>query len=230
VVAAGLVGTVVILVGFASGLGITRPAPASAGTNQQVAAPTSGKPAGQVGSPATGSDTGGVTYVGTPVAGLAGVPWPSWLTTWPSISGLPSGPGIGGPPPATPTSSVGPIGSPPTMPGPTTPPNCQVGLVQSVLATTTSVINGIPLSVVNGVPLIGGLAGGLVGGAPSTSGPPNPGLVGGLANKLIGACPSPSPTTSTTPGAPAAAPAPVPAALPAPAPTDLVTTTPVAGP
>jgi hypothetical protein len=219
VVAAGLVGTVVILVGFASGLGITRPAPASAGTNQQAAGPTGGKPAGQADSPATGSGTGGVIYVGTPqAAGLTGVPWPSWLTNWPSISGSPSGPGIGGPPPSTPSSPVGPTGSAPTMPGPTTPPNCQVGLVQSVLATTTSVVNGIPL--------IGGLTGGLIGGAPSTSGPANPGLVGGLANTLIGSCPPPPPTTATMPSAPTTAPAPV--VLPAPA--DLVTTTPVAGP
>lgn len=212
IVAAGLVGTVVVLVGFASGLGLTHPASANAGTETQAAGPTgghAGQPGSAGGGAAGGAPTGGVNYIGTPqsgglpgggLPGLAGLLWPTGV---PGTGGPASGPVGGGssPLPSSPTGSTPPTT---TIPGgPLTSPTCQPGLVQGVLTTATSAVNAIPL--------LGGLTSGLTDGTASP--------VGGLTNTLVGSC---APPISTPAGAPAAAPAVGQAVV--------VTTTPVAGP
>jgi hypothetical protein len=199
-VAASLVGTVVVLVGFASGLGITRPASSSAAATNPSNQPTSSNSAGGTG----GSDqngapgAGGIDYVAAGSPGGVGSP------------GSPNYPGglpTAGDGPTTPTTSAPPTIPPPTTTGsaPGTPPvSCQSGILSTVVNGATGTVNGL----VGGVPVVGGLLGGLGLTGDSTTAPATPGVIDGLTNTLLGTCatftplapPPVTPTPTTTPG------------------------------
>ena len=161
-VAACLVGTVVVVVGFASGLGITNPAGVGPQAGQNTAMPpmspstdpdSSGAGGGANGS---GGGSGGVNYVGTP-GGLAVAP-------------IGSSPGIGdtvvptsaGSPPGT-TTEPSPTGTPTTTTAP--PATCEPGLLNALLDQAGSAVNGVPVL----GPLVPPLTGALVGNCPAQS-------------------------------------------------------------
>ena len=174
VVAASLVGTVVVLVGFASGLGITHPS-----TNQVTASgpgqstPASQVPAGAGGGDNTGGSGGGVNYVGVaePGGGYGsggsggGSGYPVVTTTNPA-----------------PTSDAPPTTT--TAPGTTTSPSCQPGLVPLVVTTAVNEAGQLPL--------VGSLF------ATTTTTPGLAGIVDGLTSTLLGSCTTPPPTPTTT--------------------------------
>ncbi|HEY4458525.1 MAG TPA: hypothetical protein VGN81_29705 [Pseudonocardiaceae bacterium] len=197
VVAAGLVGTVVVVVGFASGLGI-RQQPAAGATEAvpPVTAPSAGNdasPPAAAGSAAGGSSgsgggagyyssggAGGVNYVGTPIGG--GATTASSPATDPPSTQPPTQP------PTTPPTS--PPTSPPTTGNPV--PGCQVGLVPAVLNTVTHAVVAVPvagpaLGTLGITDLGGGLLNGVAGlgllssgSGSSTTDSPLAGIVGPL--------------------------------------------------
>jgi hypothetical protein len=193
IVAASLVGAVVVLVGFASGLGITRPA-----AGNQVTAGGAGQPgasgpapANQTGATGAGGGGGGVSYVGVaePGGGYSdggpgdlggGAADFSATTTDP----LP----ISDDPPTTTTA-------PPTgMPG----ASCQPGLAPLAV---TGVVDGIA-GLAGNLPL-GWLLGGSTGTPTTTTTPGLAGIVDGLTTPLLGSCtttPTIGPTTTPTTG------------------------------
>jgi hypothetical protein len=159
-VAACLVGTVVVVVGFASGLGLTKPDAGSTPAQQNSATPPTPQ-AGEPGTQAGGAGDGGagpVNYVGTPV-------------------GLAAAPGAGSPavtlatippqdtPPATTGSTPPPISPvvPPTTTG--VPPTCTTGLLTGLLNQVTTAANGLPIV----GPLAPQLTGTLLGNCPAQS-------------------------------------------------------------
>lgn len=132
-VAASLVGTVVVVVGFASGLGLTHPA--SAGTQQAQPRTTELPPppapaAAPGGSPGTPSGGGPVGYVGTPAAGGGN------LAIGPLTADVPT------PPTSAPPTTTPPTTTPPTG---TTQPACQPGLLTGLLNQVTTAVNGLPV-------------------------------------------------------------------------------------
>lgn len=163
-VAACLVGTVVVVVGFASGLGITHPATTSPEAAQNTAMPpmsqgTAPDSPGTGGGASGGSaGSGGVNYVGTP-AGAAVAP-----------IGSPPGLGITVPPtsadpfPVTTTETAPPTtGTPPTTTAPSA--TCETGLLTALLNQASSTVSGVPLV----GPLVPPLTGALVGNCPAVS-------------------------------------------------------------
>lgn len=193
-VAAGLVGTVVVVVGFASGLGI-RQQPAAGAT--EAAPPATAPPSGNEASPpAAGSaaggssgssggsgyystgGAGGIDYVGTPIGGGA-------TTTSPPATDPPSTQ----PPTTTPTSP--PTTTPPTTGNPV--PGCQEGLVPAVLDKVTNAVVAVPvagpalgtLGITNlGSGLLGGL--GLLAPGSGSSTTDNP--LAGILDPLVVTC------------------------------------------
>ena len=156
VVAACLVGTVVVVVGFASGLGLR--APTSAATE---AAP---QPAGAPRNPTVAQPPPGtapINYVGTPSGGGTGAP--------PILGPLPDTPPV----PTTSTFDT-PTTTPAVPPPPdksTSPPqpspSCQPGLLSTVLDQVTTVVNAVPAV----GSLLNGLTAPLLGGCPATTTP-----------------------------------------------------------
>jgi len=189
-VAACLVGTVVVVVGFASGLGLRHPTstateaapqPSGAPRNPAVALTPQGGSAAGGSSGAAGSAP--VNYVGTPTGGGLGTP--------PLLGPFPAGPTVVATPTAgTPTTTTS-VTSPPS-------PSCQPGLLNTVLNQVTTVVNGVPV--------VGSLLGGLTGGGSpgATPVPQAPsGLVNGLTGQLLGNCPATdTPTPTPTPSGP----------------------------
>lgn len=139
-VAACLVGTVVVVVGFASGIGLTKPAatqntampPMSQGTEPD--GPATGDGAG--GGGANGGGSAPVNYVGTPI-GLAAAPAAGSQglvdTTAPPTSGVPPTTSETAPPPTTTTAP----GSP--------PPTCDSGVLTVLLDQAATAVNGVPV-------------------------------------------------------------------------------------
>lgn len=136
-VAACLVGSVVVVVGFASGLGLIHPAAAGAlAAPDATDAPSASQPAaaGNQGSAAGGS-SGPVNYVGTPAdVGIGGVALPMVEPTTSAQTAVDSGQTT----------------APTTMPTSTTPsrsnsPACQPGLLAALLNQVTTVVNGVPV-------------------------------------------------------------------------------------
>jgi hypothetical protein len=207
VVAASLVGTVVVLVGFASGLGITHAPTAQTtatgpaqGTSSALPAPNTD--AGGTGADGGGSGGGGANYVGVGYPGGSGDGYP--------------GDGFVGSPPfpstTTTTAASAPGGGTPTTTPDAPVPTCQAGLVPALASTAVNEAG----TVVAVLPVLGPLLGAAAPGLPSVPAPTTSsadgvaGIVNGLTGTLLGSCPSP--------------------ANPTPTPTVTMTTTPVSGP
>ncbi|MBB1159853.1 MULTISPECIES: hypothetical protein [Amycolatopsis] len=187
VVAACLAGAVVVVVGYASGIGLkttaaSGPAPSDQPPAQAAPAPQPVLPNGELPPPGAVQPMppvpgGGIPPVdapppAAPVTDLPPGEVPPPTGDIPQPSGDPMPPA----PPDTPPQT------PPETPPPTGTPTCRPGAVQPVLDT------------VSGLPLVGGLTTGL-----AVTGPD------GLLATLIGSCPA-------VPGQPAGSPAP--AAIP----------------
>jgi hypothetical protein len=157
VVAASLVGSVVVLLGFASGLGLhhTTSAAAAPPTTTTPAPPATTDPAGGDQPGEGGYQPAG--YVGT--GGQQGdVPFPATTTTaaLPTVT-------------ATPTAAPTTTSASPTTTT-TSSPTCTPGLVPQVVGVVTTGVQGLPLlgPVVSGVGLPP-LVDSLLGSCPTTS-------------------------------------------------------------
>ncbi|WP_025356575.1 hypothetical protein [Kutzneria albida] len=174
VVAASLVGSVVVVLGFASGLGVHNAADgggtsAQAGglsTPSSASPPMTSEPAQPGGTQSSDSqypgDARGQASTGQPIMTELPLPPTGPVATWPAQ-----------PPTTTPTPSV--------TPQPETP--CHPGLLGPLLAPVVQ----------PGLPLVGGLVVGVTTALP----------LNGLLSPLVGACPTTSttvPTTTPTPG------------------------------
>jgi hypothetical protein len=187
VIAAGLAGAVVIVVGYASGLGLK---PSSVGAGRSVTADggqhsTPQTPAGEQPVPSGQLPSPDAVPPMPPVpGGTQPVDVPPSPSDVVPVTAIPAEQ----PPPETDPTSPG---SPTTPPAPTPPgtpsPECRPGLVQPVLDAAS------------GLPLVGDLTGGLGITGPS-----------GLLSTLLGSCPAPA--VSTAPPVPAVAGTAVPAA------------------
>ena len=187
VVAASLVGTVVVLVGFASGLGITHPAADSVTTSGPAAA-TGSAPSSQAGGDGSNGG-GGVNYVGVAEPGAG-------------YSGGGGSVGLGGDYPVTTTGPLPTSDYPTTTTtAPTTTPgaSCQPGVVPLAV---TSAVNGVA-GVAGNLPVVGSLFGGGTE-TTTTTAAGLAGIVNGLTTPLLGSCTTPTPATTptvtTTPG------------------------------
>ncbi len=185
-VTACLVGTVVVVVGFASGLGLRHPTSGTVAAPQPAGTGNPGAAGALPGASAAGGSPGGggigfggsapVNYVGTPP-----------LPGTPTVSATSS--------PGTPTTSTAPPG---TSTNPPVTPSCQPGLLGAVLDQVTTVVNSLPA--------VGSLLNGLTGGVPVSTPTPSPtasgGLVDGLTGSLLGSCPAPTTTPTPVPTGP----------------------------
>lgn len=178
-VAACLVGTVVVVVGFASGLGINKPAAESPQAAQNNAMPPMSQGA-EPGNPGAGGGTsggsagsGGVNYVGTP-AGLAAAP----VGSLPGV-GVVTTPTSSATAPVTTTDSAPPTTSTTVAP----PPTCESGLLTGLLNQAATAVNGLPVVGPLAPQLTGALLGSCSaqsttdGSAPSTTPVAVPGLL-----------------------------------------------------
>jgi hypothetical protein len=158
VVAASLVGSVVVVLGFASGLGIHHTTgaaaapPATTGTPAPPPATDTGSEPGSggyqpVGYPGVGGQQGDNPYVATPTASM------------PTVTAVP-----------TATTTTGPVTTTPGTTTTTTGPTCTPGLVPQVVGTLTTGVQGLPLlgPVVAGVGLPP-LVDTLLGSCPATT-------------------------------------------------------------
>ncbi|WP_410638914.1 hypothetical protein [Amycolatopsis sp. lyj-346] len=184
VIAASLAGAVVVVVGYASGIGLR---PGTAAATPPVVAdgghPATPHPPGAQPPPAGRLPTGGPAspLPAVPVGDLPSVPMPPM----PGDTGVvvpvpdPGSPGAGTPPPPSPPGSAPPVPPPPG----TAVPACQPGVPQQVLDT------------VGGLPLLGAVTAGLGVTGPSGVGALVLGYCltpdGGLEPAMV---PAPAPT------------------------------------
>ncbi|HEY4021025.1 MAG TPA: hypothetical protein VGM75_20215 [Pseudonocardiaceae bacterium] len=139
-VAACLVGTVVVVVGFASGLGLTKPAATGAQATQNATMPPMSQgtqPAGPAtdGGAGGGGGSGPVNYVGTPI-GLAAAPPGVLVTGVPTTSDAPPTTSETAPPPTT-TTMPPPTGTPPAT--------CEAGVLNALLSQADTLLNPLPV-------------------------------------------------------------------------------------
>lgn len=157
VVAASLVGSVVVLLGFASGLGINHTTSAASATPPTVGTPA--PPATESPGDQPGDQSGGGGYQAAGYVGSGGQqgdnPYPATTTAVP--------------PPVTATTTAVPTTTPPGTTT-TSAATCTPGLVPQVVSTLTSGVQGLPLlgPVVAGVGLPP-LVDSLLGSCPATS-------------------------------------------------------------
>jgi hypothetical protein len=174
VVAASLVGTVVVVLGFASGLGQV---PAG---SESAAPPAAQKPPRET-VPAKTTTPVPAVHIGHPIAEppqrVAATTRPAPTTTVP---------------PTHPHSTAPPTSTSPTTPptSPTKPPSCDVDAITALLRQVGALVGELPvvteltegLVVVDEVPkLLGGLLGGLTGKNPT----PVEGLLGDSCRLLV---------------------------------------------
>ncbi|WP_020672204.1 hypothetical protein [Amycolatopsis nigrescens] len=162
-IAASLTGAVVVVVGYASGIGVRTTIPAGAEAEVRAAAPA------VPGEPAVPLPAGAPPPVG-PVPSLpaASVGVPDVALPMPPMPSMPEVPAIPAPvPPVTEVPSTGPLPPNPSPPGVPPPPglpmppvpDCQPGVVQPVL----DLAGGLPLVGDLGVTGPSGLLGTLLG-------------------------------------------------------------------
>jgi len=141
------VGTVVVVLGFASGIGVdTRSAGASGGTTQLTTSPTAPAP--------STSTRAGINYVALPAPPQPPVTVPVAAVP---VSSTPSATPSAVPPSAPSTSAPASTTAPVTTAGP--PPTCGSGLLAGLLQALLDPANGLL-----------GLVDGILGGTPLTGG------------------------------------------------------------